>query len=206
MKKLVLAIITLVGLLAITSTAQNQYMTNAQGQVYEAIPTNTVSGVMSTNPSAGALTEIYGYFTSFNTNYATTFSPSNNYQVWTGVSYNNSVFLGGLIGAEAQPFSGLRGFTLRTVETLAPQAGTLADAEIDFGYAFTYVDIRILPFFGVQLQNKIGSENQPEQAAFGGGLEFEKAMGKNSFCGVYGEATSESKGALTFGFITGVTF
>jgi hypothetical protein len=206
MKKLVLAIIALVGLWAVTANAQNQYMTNAQGQVYSLMPTQTTPGSYSTNPPVNGLQQFTQFFTAFNTNLINTFSPSNNYEVFTGVSYSSSVFLGGLIGFEAQPFSGVRGLTLRTCETLAPQAGTIADAEFDLGYSFTYIDVRITPYLGCQLANKNTGQNQPESLALAGGLEVQKAIGKNSFVGLYAEATSRGKGAMVFGLETGFTF
>lgn len=164
----------------------------------------TNQGSLSTN--ANPFVMIYNYFTGFNTNLTAAFSTNNNYEAWMGASYQSSVFLGGTIGLEAQPISKLHGLTLRNVETLAPQVGTLAAADFDLGYSFVYVDTRTTPFVGLDLLNKIGSENQPESACFAFGCEFQKAISQNAFTGIYVEGLTRTKGALIIGFTTGVTF
>lgn len=191
---------------AISCSLACEAQTNAPSTNQVSVPASTLpaAGTLSTN--ANPFTMIYGYFTSFNTNLTATFATNNDYQVWMGASYSASVFLGGTLGEEVQPFSGLHGLTFRGVETLAPQVGTLADVEVDVGYAFSYIDTRSLFFVGGDLANKNGSQNQPESGSFSFGAEFEKAIAPNAFSGIYLEGRTRTKGALLVGVNTGVTF
>lgn len=178
--------------------------TNAQGQLI-LTPIGPAPAVAPTN-GANPFVTIWNYFSSFNPSLTNTFSTNNDYEAWIGASYQSATFLGGVIGFEAQPLNSVHGLTLRGVGTLGPEVGTLTDAEFDLGYAFTYVDTRILPFVGCNLANKNDGINQPESLGLVGGAEVQKAMTQNSFAGLALEAKQRTKGALVVMFETGVTF
>lgn len=144
-----------------------------------------------------------GYFTTFNPNLTNTFSTNQPYEAFIGASYQSGVYLGGLIGLEAQPLSGsYHGITLREVSTLAPQVGTLADAEFDIGWSYTHVDTRITAFVGAHWD----IQSDETQAAFG--VEIQKALTQNTFAGLFAEGvTHDTKnGQLIIGLETGATF
>lgn len=179
--------------------------TNSNGQI---VLTPSVGSALPTGSSSPAPTlqsfgtSFVNYFSSFNANLTNTFSTNQPYQVWLGASYQSGVFLGGLIGFEAQPFSGCRGLTLREVSTLAPTVGTLAGEEFDIGYSISYVDTRLTAFTGAHY-DIVGDSMQ---AAFG--IEVEKALTQNTFAGLFAEGiTHDTKnGQLIIGFVTGATF
>ena len=208
--------IAIVAALSITAGAQSVTIngityaesTNSAGQTV-LTPTGTNTATLTLSPlstNGNAFTTVFDYFTSFNTNLSICFATNMNYQAWIGASYQSSTYLGGVVGEEIQPINKVHGLTLRAVETLAPQVGTLTDAELDLGYSFVYVDTRTTPFVGVDLINKDGQANTPEAACFSYGVEFEKAVAHNAFGGVYIEGRTRTKGALIFGFFTGMTF
>jgi hypothetical protein len=193
MKKTLTTIATLVGSIAILNAQSNNTLIV------------TTPGGLSTNGNFFATA--FNYFTSFNPALTNTFSTNNGYQAWIGASYQTGVYLGGVVGLESQPLQGsLHGLTLRTVETLAPQVGTLSDAEFDLGYSFTHIDLRITPFVGVD-DNILGHATG---CAFG--VELEKALTDNTFAGIYFEGKSDDgnrttkQGQLVIGIFGGATF
>jgi hypothetical protein len=198
MKKMLMTIMT-AACLALPCLAQT---TNSAGQT---VNTNTPQASMQS-----FMTTAEQYVTSFNTNLPTFWAASsNNYQLWTGISYQSGVNLGITLGVEAQPFSGsLHGLTLGSVSTLASQVGTIAQQEADLGWSIVHYDVRITAggAFIYTFQN--GSLG--EKGAGGGFyLQLEKALTQNTFAGLrvmekFGQGQSASKPFL--GIFAGAVF
>jgi hypothetical protein len=194
--------------------AQTNYVTttNSAGVITSTPISVAPALVVATEPQGSLSTNgnffgtVFSYFTSFNPALAGTFAVNNDYQAWVGASYQSGVYLGGVVGLEAQPFGGAHGLTFRNVDTLAPTVGTLSDAEFDIGYSFVYVDLRITPFAGVD-DNILGKDYG---AAFG--VEIEKALTSNTFAGAYIEGKSDDgnldtrQGQMVVGLMAGATF
>ena len=131
----------------------------------------------------------YDYFTSFNTNLGGASGPFNtnsDYQVWMGAAYQSGVNLGVQLAAEANPFKGAPGLMVGEVSTFAPQVGTIADQELDFGWSIVHIDTRLTA--GGAAAYCFGSDTEANKGLKGGFFaEVQKALTQNTFSGLRGE-------------------
>jgi len=135
-------------------------------------------GSLSTNITAqGFLGTAFDYVTQFNPSLTNTFSTNRNFAAWTGMAYQSSINLGADLGLEAKPFPGAHGLQLRSVSTFGAVAGTVADQEVDIGWAIDHVDTEISVFAG----GDYDAENHAEHLVIG--AEIKKALTDNTFAG-----------------------
>jgi len=125
---------------------------------------------------------VESYVTSFDTN-SQTFGTNSPWEIGAGASYQQGLNLGGTAFIEWKPFGG-KGFVVGDVSTFAGVVGTVAQQEVDLGYAFRHYDLELtFGALGIDTFHPLGN-GVPAGLKGGVFLEAKKALTQNTFLGV----------------------
>ena len=161
----------------------------------------TVSAHAQTNmlPPSSFIDTATGYFTSFNTNFATTFGTNTRGTLWTGAVLQNNVNIGQEVGAS---YNIGKGFSIEAATLNLGVFNTIESQELGIGYNLVIVDTKITAELGG------GMRFAPKQGFIAGSVMLEKALTTHTFAGLRVEIQSGGKNDLVpeLAVITGFSF